>query len=109
MLLEGILWGLREKIKKQQKLGLYLHHVNINAISAYYQLDESHKQKPPVVNHNKTGQSVHSILLLTAAGENVREIHLRCPQACWWWIYKCPADEGSRGCIENWLRSVAGG
>ncbi len=104
MLLQGILWGLTE-----QTLGLYVHHVNIHTISAYYQLNESHKQKPPAVKHNKIGQSVHSILLLTVAGENVREIHLRCPQVCWWWICMCPAHEGPRGCIENWLRSVTGG
>ncbi len=36
-------------------------------------------------------------------------IHLRGPWICRWWIYKCPADEGSRGCIRNGPKSVAGG
>ncbi len=48
--------------------------------------------------------SGHAIL---GPGEPV--IHLRCPQICRWWIYKCPADEGSRGCIGDGPRKVAGG
>ncbi len=34
-------------------------------------------------------------------------IHLRYPRVCWWWIYKCFADEGSRGCIGNGPKRVA--
>ncbi len=36
-------------------------------------------------------------------------IHLRYPRICRWWIYKCPANEGARGCIRNGPRRVAGG
>ncbi len=35
--------------------------------------------------------------------------HLRCLQICWWWIYKCTVDEGSRGCTGNGPKGIADG
>ncbi len=52
----------------------------------------------------------HSVVIGHAIlGQGEPTIHLRCPRICRWWIYKCPAHEGSRGCIGNGPRRVAGG
>ncbi len=52
-------------------------------------------------------RSVSSSYAIFGPGEPA--IHIRGPRICRWWIYKCPADEGSRGCIGNGPRRVAGG
>ncbi len=48
--------------------------------------------------------SGHEIL-----GPNEPAMHFRCRRIYRWWIYKRPADEGSRGGIEDGPRGVAGG
>ncbi len=47
--------------------------------------------------------SGHAIL-----GPGEPAIHIRCPRICRWWIYKRPADEGSRGGIGDGPRRVTG-
>ncbi len=52
----------------------------------------------------RSAASGHAIL-----GPGGPAIHLRCLRTCRWWIYKRPADEGSRGGIGDGPRRAAGG
>ncbi len=45
----------------------------------------------------------------TNIGPREPVMHVRCPRTSQCWMYKCPADEGSRGCIGNGPRRVVDG